>query len=142
MYHIIYLILFTKEKNMEEQKKHWFKEVFWGNESLETREKWFNFYKKLPTILFISIVVLFFIWGIVDPSVFGYHYRGYSYYGYSNYSIDEYGIMRLSSGFLCWLIWQVIGIVIGSLTFIFTKLSLSYKILHIEYLKNIGDKIK
>lgn len=122
---------------MEEQKSKR-KELFLGNETIEVREKWFNFYKKLPMILFISIVVIFFIWGIIDPSVFGYHYSS----KYSWDTIDKYGVMMLPSGFLCWFIWQVIGMIIASLTFVFTKLSLSYRILHIEYLKTIRDKIK
>lgn len=119
---------------MEEQKGKCFKEFFLGNETIEKREKWFNFYKKLPTILFISILVIFFIWGIIDPSVFGYH---------SWKSEDcEYGVMMLPSGFLCWFIWQIVGIIVASLTFVFTKISLSYKILHIEYLKTIASKIR
>ena len=112
---------------MEEQKKNDLKKVFLGQESIEKIEKWFNFYKKLPTIWFIVIISFFFIWGIVDPCVFG---------------IYGYGIMELPSGFLCWFIWQIISIIFASLTFISTKISFSYKILHIEYLKKITDKEK
>ena len=97
---------------------------------LEKATEWYNDLINLPKILFISIIVVCFIWGIIDPSVFVYADRWASYYG----------IMHMESGFLCWFIWQIIGLVAGGIAYYFAKLSTSYKILQTEYLKKISEK--
>lgn len=97
---------------------------------LENAEKWYKRWLKLPKIYFISIVVIFFIWGIIDPSVLEYGSR------YNKY----YGVMGLSSGFLCWFVWQIIGWALGGITYALTKLVTSPIILKTEYLRKISEK--
>ncbi len=94
-------------------------------------QKYFQFYKKLPAIFTGIIIVWYFIWGIIDPSVFQ---ESYSY-------TTLYGVMRLESGFLCWFIWQLIGSVCAAITYFISKILISYKILHIAYQKEMRDTL-
>ena len=110
--------------NIEEQKT-----------TIVENRKYFNFYKKLPKIMLISSLILFFIWGIVDAAVFKIPH--YSYFSYEK--TYTYGIMQVSSGFLAWLIWQIIGLVVAFSTYFLTKFSQSVTILKVEYLAIIAN---
>lgn len=93
---------------------------------------YFKGYAMLPGIIAIATLIIFFIWGIVDPIVFKHSY----YYNY--YSSDyTYGVMGLSNGFLCWLVWMVIGAVTALIEYIFGKMHLSQKILTVLYLQKL-----
>ena len=95
-------------------------------EIVASNEKWFKFFVYLPKILVITFACLFFIWSIVDPAVF--------YYG-GRY----YGVMRIGSFFGAMMIWWLIGAAFCGIVWVVTKLAVSYKILHIYYLKNIKN---
>ncbi len=104
----------------------------------ETQVKRFRIYLYLPKILAWSIVLLFFVWGIIDAVAFestvstGWYSREY-----------RYGIMQLESSFLCWFIWMLIGTVISLFVYFLGRIKASYKILHILYLQNLlGEKVK
>ncbi len=100
---------------------------------LQEQLGYFSAYKKLPFIAAVILLALFSIWGIVDPCVFYYH----GYYG-----SHHYGIMQLPNGFLCWLIWVVIGAVVAVCTYFVMKIAFSYKLLQIHYLQEIAKKGK
>ncbi|MBE5756295.1 MAG: hypothetical protein E7342_00675 [Clostridiales bacterium] len=102
---------------------------------VKENEKWFNFYKIFPKIIFIAIIALFVIWSIIDVATFQYS-SGYLYGPTTNY----FGIMMIPSAFLALLIWWVIGGVLGTITYFCTRISCSYKILHITYLKELLKK--
>ncbi|MBQ3219300.1 MAG: hypothetical protein IJB32_01760 [Clostridia bacterium] len=89
---------------------------------LETATEWYERWLKLPLILFISVVVIFFIWGIVDLSE----------------SITELS----NAGFAGWFLWQVIGVFTGAVCYIVTKIVTAPIILQVEYLKKISEKNK
>ncbi len=97
-------------------------------DELQSQLNVFKVYKSLPLIIFIMIMFVTFIWAIVDPCVYGSRYYGY-------------GVMRLPNGFLCWFVWMLIGGVVAGLSYFFTKVACSYKVLHIHYLqKLVGEK--
>lgn len=100
------------------------------NEFLENQQKWFDYFKYVPKIVFWIIVVFFFIFGIVDASS-----------GTPGKYSEYYGVFKLPSSFVVWLIWQIIGIVQATISYAALKLSLCYKILHIYYLKQINEKL-
>ena len=58
-------------------------------------QKHYETYRKLPKILGIVIAILYFIWSIVDVSVFQSSRRWTTYYG----------IMYIPNAFLAMLIW-------------------------------------
>ena len=99
---------------------------------IEENEKYFSFYTKFPKILTIVLAVIFFIWRIVDPSV-----SGGSYYD------DDYGMLiETGSFFGTMIIWWLIGAVVCAITYVVSKLTLSYKVLHIYYLKDIKESLE
>ena len=99
---------------------------------LENANKWYAFWVKLPKIIFWVTVILFFIWGIVDPSVF--YYEGWS---------DAwYGVMQCKTGFGAFMIWQLIGWASATLFYVSIKLALAPMIVQIETLKEINENIK
>ncbi len=100
------------------------KELFTTDE--KKQNAYFTFYVKLPGILAFVLFALFFLWGIIDPSVFQ----------YGRYE-THYGVMGVESAFLCWFIWVLIGAVTAVLTYFGTRIAFSYKILHITYLREI-----
>lgn len=84
-------------------------------------KKFYGLYKKLPGILAIIIAALFFIWSIVDLSVFsddGGFYGGY-------FHSPSYGIMELESPILVLLIWWISGAITTACTWFFSVLVVS-----------------
>lgn len=77
---------------------------------IEDNEKWFKFFVYLPKIATIAWAVCVFITGIVLAA-----------------AIDT----------LCLIIWT--GLVVSPLIYAIIKLALSYKILHIYYLKRMAN---
>ena len=100
---------------------------------LQKQLGYFSVFKKLPIIVAAILFGLFIIWGIIDPCLF--HYvRGYlSSYRY-------YGVMMLPNGFLCWLIWFVIGAIVSVCTYFSMKIAFSHKILQIYYLQKLANE--
>ena len=96
---------------------------------IKEQQKYYDFYKKLPKIMFFIILGMFFIWGI--------HHSSGGWYSSSYY----YGIMGVSSGFLCWFIWQLIGLAIGAVTYFISKISISVKIMQTEYLAIVAKEV-
>lgn len=88
---------------------------------------YFSVFKKLPIIVAGILFGLFFIWGIVDPLVFRF-YR------------DAYGVMMLPNGFLCWLIWFVIGAIVAACTYFLMRIACSHKLLQIYYLQKLANE--
>ncbi len=104
---------------------------------LEEQKFFFRFYLILPLIIAIIVLVGFFGWGIGDPCVFREYHSG----SYFSESYHTYGIMGCRTGFGCWLIWTLIGVIVGGIVYIFLKFLLSYKILQICYLDKICSKL-
>lgn len=122
---------------MEEQNKIEEQTIVKKKESvLENANKWYAFYPKLPKIVLIATLVIFFIWGIIDPCVFG--YEGGIYLS----KVSYYGIMGLESGFVAWLIWQLIGGVVAFMNYVMLKLMLAPMVLQTECLKEIKENTK
>ena len=96
---------------------------------IENATYWYNIWLKLPKIIFISTLIFFFIWGIVDPATIQ----------YGRYD-TKYGIMGIDSAFGCWFVWQLIGLVVGGITYFFAKIATAPTILKVEYLKKISEK--
>ena len=94
----------------------------------------FNIIVKWPKICMIAVIVSFSVWGIVDSAVF--QSEG------SYYDETMYGVMGLSDGFLNWFVWAVIGTACGLLTYVITKLVVSYKVLVIANLEKISKNIE
>ena len=84
----------------------------------------FSFMVKLPTICMFLWIGALCIWGIIDSCVLG--------------SGGYYGVMRLPDGLLNWLVWTVIGVVCGVITYVALKMSISYKVLVILNLEKIA----
>lgn len=104
--------------------------------TMEHQNGYFNLYCAMPYICAAIILFLFFVWGIVDPCVIqDYHYSGRFSDGYYTY-----GIMNLPNGFVCWLVWIIIGSVCAALTCFLTKISCSRKIIAILYLQQITEQ--
>lgn len=97
---------------------------------IENATYWYNIWLKLPKIIFIGTLIFFFIWGIVDPATIQ--------YGRGRHT--KYGVMGIGSGFGCWIIWQLIGLVCGGIAYFFAKISTAPTILKVEYLKKISEK--
>lgn len=108
---------------------------------IESNEKWFKFFVKLPMILTIVSALFYFVWGIVDPAIFQVSkadiYSGNYYLAPKN--DYYYGIMGLETYFGAMLVWWIIGAVVSVITYACTKLAVSYKILHIYYLHDIKE---
>jgi hypothetical protein len=100
--------------------------------TIEVQKKYFKAYSYLPIILAGITLLLFFIWGIIDPIVFNYS---------SGHDLGPYGIMQLNSGFLCWFVWMIIGAVMAALEYIIGKIAFSQKILTVLYLQSIDEKL-
>lgn len=91
--------------------------------------KWFRIIKYIPIIVSILIIIGSFILGIVDPATI-------------EVEIGEqtkYGIMQLSSGFLCWLLWMIIGILSSIVSFVLLKICLSPVIIQTECLIDLDN---
>ena len=96
---------------------------------LQKQLGYFSVYKYLPAIVAVILFALYFIWGIVDPCVF----NDNGYYSY-------YGVMMLPSGFLCWLVWVVIGTVVSVCAYFLMKIAFSHKLLQIYYLQKLANE--
>ena len=83
---------------------------------IEENEKYFSFYTKFPKILTIVLAVIFFILGIVVATI----------------EYEFGGMIGL------WLL----GAVVCAITYVLSKLTLSYKVLHIYYLKDIRETLQ
>ncbi len=79
---------------------------------IESNEKWFSFYEALPWVLTIFLAIASIVFAIIFSLVFDH--------------------------FLLWIILGV-GIVLCLLTFVLLKITSSYKILNIYYLKKISQ---
>lgn len=88
------------------------------NEGGDWYEKMYGFYKKLPKILAIVIAVLFFIWSIVDVSVF--------------VNGSYYGVMLLPSPLLGMLIWWLIGALISYCSYLISSIVISPTVLRTD----------
>ena len=90
----------------------------------------YRLYRKLPTILALTIAGLMFIWSIVDVSVFSYGY-------YETY----YGVMGLESLFLALIIWWAIGGVLCAATYVFSALTISPTIARTDAILEMNEKM-
>jgi hypothetical protein len=77
---------------------------------LEENHKYFKFYLALPNVVFIILMIIFGILGLITL-------------------VDGFG-------FLIW----IGGVIISLLTYYLMKVTLSYNVLHIYYLKKIAEK--
>ncbi len=94
---------------------------------INENQKWFKIYRIAPEIISITLMVLSFIWSIVDVATFQF-YNGY------------YGIMSIRSAFGALLIWWIIGAVLSISAYFVSKIKISAKILEIQYLNKISEK--
>lgn len=91
---------------------------------INSQKFWFRVLYYIPIFLSILTLLSFFVYGIVDPLTI---------------QIGKtYGIFQLSSGFLCWLVWFLIGIVLSVIQFIVSKIFLSHVIIRTECLMKIA----
>ena len=100
-------------------------------------KKFYGIYKKLPGILAIIIAALFFIWSIVDLSVFsddGGFYGGY-------FHSPSYGIMELESPILVLLIWWISGAITTACTWFFSVLVVSATVARTDAAIELNQKI-
>lgn len=105
---------------------------------LEKQKKYFSVYKVLPIILAYAVLAIFTVWGIIDVCVNKVLQPSSFFYDDATYL---YGVMQVKNGFLGWLIWFGIGLVVSAFTFFLTKLAASHKLLQIYYLQKIaGEK--
>ena len=88
---------------------------------IENAANWYAFYIITPVIAFIFAIAIFFVWGIIDAL---------------------YCIVLNLDEFLVWLVWQIIGIVIGGISYVVVKISTAITILKVEYLREINYNIK
>ena len=117
-------------EEMENRAIEAYKDVKEYSDDIRKNDKYYRIFKKIPFISMIITFALFFIWSIVDPCVFQFSYSGET----------RYGMMMLSSGFLCWFIWTLIGAIAGLFIYFAYKIILSPIILHIEYQKLVSTK--
>ena len=98
--------------------------------------KFYGYYKKLPIILLLGTIILFFIWAIVNVSVIAYERMPY------NAGIS--GIMRIGGYKEAWvefILWIIIGTVVGGIAYFLCAVSISQKIMLTENIINIRKKI-
>ena len=91
----------------------------------------YRLYRKLPTILALTIAGLMFIWSIVDVSAFTRHSYYYTYYG----------VMGLKSLFLVLIIWWAIGAVLCAATYFFSALTISPTIARTDAILEMNEKM-
>jgi len=101
------------------------------DEKIVKQMNYFKWYTRLPLIFAIATLVIFFIWGIVDPCVFQWGWKE-----------TYYGVMMLPNGFLCWLVWMAIGAVLGAIEYFVGKIMFSQPILTVLYLDKISVMAK
>lgn len=94
-------------------------------EEMENNEKYFSFYKKLPTILFWVVASCFWLVGIILLFTKG---------------CDE-GVPSLG-GFGLFILFAMLGFIFGFLCYVLSKLKYSYMILHIAHLECINQEIE
>lgn len=110
------------------------KQLF-NDANIPTQKKYFKWYSRLPLIIACLTLLAFCIWGIVDPFVF-FDIESVGYYSTKRY----YGVMGLSNGFLCWLIWMLIGLAVTPFVYIMSKITLSQKVLSTLYLQALCEQ--
>lgn len=106
-------------------------EMSMTDEILSSYQKWFNLLPKIPAISTIILALLFLAIGIIDSS-------SCVEVAYTKY----YGIFKSESFVVEMAIWWLIALFVCTVTYCFTKILLSYKVLHIYYLKSIQEKLK
>ena len=89
---------------------------FENEEVLKENQKYFNFYLVLPKIVTIVVAVLFALVGCIGAGMGG------------------------EGAFIGLLVTWILGAGICALTYYLMKVSLSYNVLHIYYLKKIAEK--
>ena len=87
---------------------------FENEEVLKENQKYFNFYLVLPKIVAIVLAVLF--------------------------GLAGFGAASGDGGFGMLLVTWILGAIVCAIVYYLMKLSLSYNILHIYYLKKIAEK--
>ena len=90
---------------------------------IKEQEKWFGFFAVAPKLFSIITAIL-----TVIPSVVFFCLAIFQKSGWSHYN-ELYGLF----GFIC----MFGGLILSLIIYVCLKLSLSYKILHIEYLKKM-----
>ena len=90
--------------------------------------KFFKVMLALPKVASIAVFALFFIWAIVDTSVF--------VYGSGRYK--RWGVMRMENGFVNWLIWFLIGAVLAAAVYFALRAAYCYKALVIANLEQLS----
>ena len=99
-------------------------------EIVETNKKSFNFYVYLPTVIAIITAILFFLWGIIDPSI------NQSRNGY------WYGLLGTETFLGSVVLWWIIGAVVTVLNYFIYKIILAPSVLKIYYLAEIIKNTK
>ena len=89
------------------------------DEKIEKQQKFFKWYYRLPLIILIATLVAAFVIGIVD-------------------AVEEFLIGYELEG-AAWIIWMLIGGVIGTLEYFIAKIAYSQKILTVLYLQKLNE---
>ncbi len=102
---------------------------------IEENQNWFRFFVKFPLIMATALAIIFFIWGIVDPSAI--QIKVPEFNGAEIVETTKYGIMQTQTSVGATIIWWLIGAVVTAINYFTLKIILSPMILNIYYLKKI-----
>lgn len=102
-----------------------------GRREIEKWEKYYNFMKHIPTIIFWIILLASVVWAIVDLQFVGPIVNEVNFYE------EAYGVLGLSEKFEVFLVWVPIGLIVGIIELMFGKYRICTTVLKVEYLKQI-----
>ena len=105
---------------------------------IEENQTWFRIFIKLPLIMATALAIIFFIWGIVDPSAI--QIKVPEFNGSEIVETTRYGIMQTQTSVGATMLWWLIGAVASAINYFVLKIFLSPIILNVCYLKMIKEK--
>jgi Zn-dependent protease with chaperone function len=97
-------------------------------------KKFYQLYKKMPAIAAITTMILALVWSIIDVIVFRVGRGGWFT------SVWEFGILRLNNPIVSILIWLAIGVVLATIVWFFSALTISATITRTDAVLEISEK--
>ena len=111
-------------------------------QTFEENTKYFNVYKLLPIIFAFGTLGLFFVWGILDSSIFKIPKFDIETSFWGTSIVDyTYGLMQFETAFECLIVWIIIGSIPSLIVYFVVKIKISPVILQTEYLALIANSI-
>ncbi len=108
----------------------------------DKQERFYKLYPYLPLIIFLLIFVAFLTWGLIDSWT---HETVIQIeQGLSTDTKTLYGIWKLETRFHVYATWGLIGAGIGAIVWLILKVSVSVRIMTLEYLRirSINEQIE